>query len=263
MKNNIFSSEVDVLQFLQSRQDGLASDFGIESLITFPYTTSEVRALASAALAVYLPHLENRLIPRVAAFLEAAGYVPATEPLMRLRNRLESELGECGPGTYGHEMVVAVRNAVAALTFSRKAPTEVSLSHSTCSDHDSLAMTLEKAVKSLETHSADVAGHLRRAIEYAHSDPNASLVKTRQVFEKLLIGAYSRHRVPPKRSAINGILCDAQFTQGVAPRVFARMRQLQELGNIAAHGHEVVPADDTRALEDVREGVEWYLAQEN
>jgi hypothetical protein len=259
-ENNIFSSEVDVFQFLQSRQEGLTSDYGIESLITFPYATSEARGLASAALAVYLPRLQNRFITRVAAFLEAAGYVPAAEPLMRLRNRLESEYGECGPGTPGHEMVVAVRNA--ALALSRKVPTaEVSISHSICSDRDSLAIGLEKAVKLLEIHIAGVAGHLRKALEYAHSDPGASLVKTRQVFEKVLLDAYSQQSVPPKRSAINGILCDTQFTQGLDPRVFARMRHLQELGNIAAHGHKVLPADATRALEDVCEVVEWYLTQ--
>ena len=124
MRDNIFGSEVDVLEFLQARREGLTSDYGIESLITFPYLTKEARALACAAVTTYLPQLQNRYISEVPAFLEGALYLLAMQPLIRLRNRLESEWSECGPGTPGHELIVAVRNAVAALALSQKPLTQ-------------------------------------------------------------------------------------------------------------------------------------------
>ncbi len=150
-EDNLFATEDDIISFLNSPR--ARGDFGIESLLTFPYVTDQTKALACAYITRYL---ENRLasqtpleplgreIQIIAPFLEAAGYTPAIEPLTTLRNKLEARDDYRVPTASGkYASTVAVRNAIATLQLGQKAPTEVSSSHTTSSHQDSLSGTIE------------------------------------------------------------------------------------------------------------------------
>ena len=136
MEDNMFKTEADVLEFLVSRgsREDWKNDYGIRSLLSFQYGTPQTKLRACEALTAYI---ENRLrdhqsdgalielnthILRIAPFLEAAAHVPALEPLMRLRNRIEAR--DYQPGCYGYEMVVAVRNAIETLRGLAASPSE-------------------------------------------------------------------------------------------------------------------------------------------
>lgn len=132
-EDNLFATEEDVISFLNSPR--ARGDFGVESLLKFPYATDQTRALACAHITTYLEKclrsrspLEplGREIQIIAPFLEAAGYTPALEPLTTLRNKLEARDDYGVPTASGkYESTVAVRHAIETLRRLRNSPAEI------------------------------------------------------------------------------------------------------------------------------------------
>lgn len=267
----MFNTEQELIEFLESHRnrERWNSDYGISSLLSFPYTNSRLKVIACETIISYVDDRVNgsqgsiielnRYIVAIAAFMEQANYQPAISALIRFRNKVLSEVEDIRPGCYAHEMIVAVENSIESLQKNIQLSTEINNSlHDDKNDDD-----LEKIVEVLNAYHDGCGSMLRKAHEYSSSDPNASIVKTRQLFEKVIISAYTRIKHVPKRAAINSILCDSEFTSRLERRVLARMRHLQELGNIAAHGHEVISKDSIRALEDLHQVIKWFLADDS
>jgi len=121
MNENIFKTEQEISEFLDSRPTKPNSDYGIDSLLRFPYKNVEMRFKVCEYLTDFLKQYPSsydslplrRHMVRIAPFLESAGYIAAIEPLMRIRNRLEAELDDVFPTR--PDYVVAIRNAIETL----------------------------------------------------------------------------------------------------------------------------------------------------
>jgi hypothetical protein len=122
MTENLFKTEQEISEFLAARAGPKpGSDYAITSLASFSYKNDELKKKACAYITTFLEEYPTSygnmplrvVMLRVAPFLEAAGYIAALEPLMRVRNRLEAELDK--DYHTNPEWVVAVRNAIETL----------------------------------------------------------------------------------------------------------------------------------------------------
>lgn len=112
----------------------------------------------------------------------------------------------------------------------------------------------------LESKVAGLAEHVTLAIAYQVGDPHASLNKTRSILERLLREAHrSRLGFVPKKATLGDLLANAQLMEGVEVRVCARMRSIQELGNLGSHLEHVTPDDAQRAVDDLVDVIDWFL----
>lgn len=123
-----------------------------------------------------------------------------------------------------------------------------------------MTSTIEDRVARLERTVSDLVGHIRSAIAYSPADPASALTKSRIVLEKLLLDLYVLTGHQAFKVRINDILCDKSFTvPHVPPRILARMRFVQDLGNLGPHPSNVNSADSALLLEVLVDIVEWYV----
>lgn len=95
------------------------------------------------------------------------------------------------------------------------------------------------------------------AEHYAHTDPESALVKLRNFAERLVDRLYltlKLERVP--QSNFVDLLHNASFKAIAQPLVLDKLHLLRRLGNRAAHGEDVEPADAVRCVQEA-----WQLSR--
>jgi tetratricopeptide (TPR) repeat protein len=101
---------------------------------------------------------------------------------------------------------------------------------------------------------------LRSAVEYARTDPGASLAKSRTVLEKVVLDLFRAEMgKDPRKPLLADMLGDNQFTRKIERRVLALMNNVRELGNLGTHGETVVARDAERVLADLLDVLDWHL----
>lgn len=107
-----------------------------------------------------------------------------------------------------------------------------------------------------------IAHFLEHAVGQLNKDPGGSLTKSRIALEKTLFSLY-RDMIdrPPKNMMIGPMLMNTEFKGRIPGRILARMNAVREISNLGSHGGEVYEEDALRALQDLADILEWYVAR--
>lgn len=103
-----------------------------------------------------------------------------------------------------------------------------------------------------------LSSQLSLAFKYSKNDPSGSLGKSRTVLEKLILEMFvTEMGKEPKKKGLGGMLNDNQFTRKIDRRILALMNAAKDMGNLGAHGDDVVTEDAERSLIDLCKIIDW------
>lgn len=115
-------------------------------------------------------------------------------------------------------------------------------------------------ITALEAKVEELTAYLKRAVDYASSDAQSSLTKSRIVLEQLLCSVYRREmRVDPPQPMIGPMLSDKAFAARIPRRMLSRMNAIRDMCNLGPHGGEVETSDAVRVMRDLIDVLEWYV----
>ena len=119
---------------------------------------------------------------------------------------------------------------------------------------------IEQKLIPIESRIEGLSSHLRLAFTCRQKDPQSALTKCRILLEKLLRDIYQREfGCMPKATMVGPLLSDKGMRTKITRRMHAKMTAILEMGNLGAHGDEVLPIDAERTLLDLLEVIDWYF----